>query len=156
MPTVLPSEIAWPVLGRGTRAAPTRTLQHLLSAHGYAVAVDGDFGVSTESSVRAFQADHRLTVDGRAGPETWRGLIITVKRNSRGDAVRGVQQEAVNRDGSDVPSLVIDGDFGPRTEQFVRGYQAALRESFPHEGVAVDGVVGPLTWKALVSGFLHL
>ena len=70
--------------------------------------------------------------------------------------MRGVQQEAVNRDGSDVPSLVIDGDFGPRTEQFVRGYQAALRESFPHEGVIVDGVVGPLTWKALVSGFLHL
>ena len=156
MPTVLPSEIAWPVLGRGSRAASTRTLQHLLCAHGYAVAVDGDFGGATESSVRAFQADHRLTVDGRAAAEAWRALIITVKRNSRGDAVRGVQQEAVNRDGSDVPSLVIDGDFGPRTEQFVRGYQAALRESFPHEGVVVDGVVGPLTWKALVSGFLHL
>jgi peptidoglycan hydrolase-like protein with peptidoglycan-binding domain len=158
MTTVLRFEasIPWPVLEFGMDAPQAKTLQYLLRAHGYEVAPDGLYSADTESAVRAFQADHRLAVDGVAGSETWRALIITVKRNSRGDTVRGVQQEAVNRDGSDVPSLVIDGVFGPKTEQFVRGYQAALRESFPHDGVVVDGVVGPITWRALVSGFVHL
>jgi peptidoglycan hydrolase-like protein with peptidoglycan-binding domain len=158
MTTVLPFEtsLPWPVLERGTRLAQAKTLQYLLRAHGYAVSPDGVFGQATETAVRAFQADHRLAVDGAAGPATWRALIIRVKLNSRGDAVRGVQQEAVNRDGSDVPSLVIDGVFGPRTDQFVRGYQASLRATFPHDGVVVDGVVGPTTWRALVNGFVHL
>lgn len=158
MTTVLRFETAtqWPVLELGTRVPQTKTLQYLLLAHGYGVTPDGAYSAGTESAVRAFQADHRLVVDGVAGSQTWRALIISVKRNSRGEMVRGVQHEAVNRDSSDVPSLVIDGQFGPKTEQFVRGYQAALRESFPHDGVVVDGVVGPTTWRALVSGFVHL
>ena len=158
MMTVLPFEtsLPWPVLERGTSLPQARTLQYLLRAHGYAVTPDGDFASGTETAVRAFQADNRLTVDGIVGGETWRALIIRVKLQSRGDAVRGVQQEAVNRDGSDVPSLVIDGVFGPRTEQFVRGYQAALGAAFPDEGVVADGIVGPITWRALVNGFLHL
>jgi peptidoglycan hydrolase-like protein with peptidoglycan-binding domain len=41
----------------------------------------------------------------------------------------------------------IDGIFGPQTEQAVRGFQDAL-------DITVDGVVGPVTWRALVSGML--
>jgi peptidoglycan hydrolase-like protein with peptidoglycan-binding domain len=45
------------------------------------------------------------------------------------------------------PPVQIDGIFGPRTDGFVRGFQSAL-------GIASDGIVGPLTWRALVSGML--
>jgi peptidoglycan hydrolase-like protein with peptidoglycan-binding domain len=37
-----------------------------------------------------------------------------------------------------------DGDFGPRTEAAVRGYQEA-------NGLRVDGIVGPETWGSLVQ-----
>jgi peptidoglycan hydrolase-like protein with peptidoglycan-binding domain len=41
----------------------------------------------------------------------------------------------------------VDGIFGPRTDGFIRGFQSAL-------GIASDGIVGPVTWRALVSGML--
>jgi peptidoglycan hydrolase-like protein with peptidoglycan-binding domain len=41
----------------------------------------------------------------------------------------------------------IDGIFGPETDAAVRGFQQALQ-------IAVDGIVGPITWRALVSGML--
>jgi hypothetical protein len=35
----------------------------------------------------------------------------------------------------------------PKTNEAVRGFQQAL-------GLSVDGIVGPLTWRALVSAML--
>jgi peptidoglycan hydrolase-like protein with peptidoglycan-binding domain len=46
----------------------------------------------------------------------------------------------------------IDGAFGPQTDAAVRGFQHALSLDIP--SVAVDGIVGPITWQALVSGLL--
>jgi hypothetical protein len=34
----------------------------------------------------------------------------------------------------------------------VRGFQDALHQDIP--SVTVDGIVGPVTWRALVSGML--
>lgn len=141
----------WPVTRRGANGHPVRTLQQLLRAHGHGVAVDGAFGPATEASVRAVQTSRGLTADGVAGPQTWPALIVTVRRGSHGDAVRGVQEEFRFRDLSGDPSqgIQVDGVFGPRTEQAVRGFQQAL-------AIAVDGIVGPVTWQALVSGMLAL
>jgi peptidoglycan hydrolase-like protein with peptidoglycan-binding domain len=74
---------------------------------------------------------------------------VQVRRGSRGDAVKGVQEEFQFRNLSGDPNqgLQIDGIFGPLTDQAVRGFQDAL-------GIGVDGIVGPLTWRALVSGML--
>jgi len=71
-----------------------------------------------------------------------------------GDAVKGVQEEFQFRNLSDDPSkgLRIDGMFGPATEASVRGFQQALSLDIP--SVTVDGIVGPITWQALVSGML--
>ena len=141
--------LPWPVVRRGARDHPVRTLQRLLRAHNHSVAVDGVFAVRTEAAIRAFQASGGLAVDGVVGRQTWQALILTVRRGSRGDAVRAVQEEFQFRNLSGDPSrgVRIDGIFGPQTEAAVRGFQQAA-------ALTVDGVVGPLTWRALVSGML--
>jgi len=143
--TILP----WPVVRRGARDHPVRTLQHLLRARGQSVTVDGDFGPATEAAVRAFQGSHGLGVDGIVGNQTWPALIVQIRRRDTGEGVRGVQEEFQfrNLSGDPTKGVQIDGIFGPKTDAAVRGFQEAL-------GVAVDGIVGPTTWRALVSGML--
>ena len=144
----------YPLVRKGDRDHPVRTLQDLLRQHGHTVAVDGIFGPLTDAAVRAFQQAKHLAVDGIVGPKTWGALVVTVKRGSTGDAVRGVQEEFQfrNRSGDPSKGLAVDGIFGPKTEAAVRGFQQALHADIP--SVAVDGIVGPVTWQALVSGML--
>ncbi len=142
----------WPLVRQGDKEHPVHTLQHLLRARGHSVAVDGIFGPATDAAVRAFQGQRGLAVDGIVGPNTWRALIVTVRRGSTGDAVRGVQEEFQFRNLSGDPSqgLQVDGIFGPETEAAVRAFQQALHQDVP--SVTVDGIVGPVTWQGLVSG----
>ena len=146
----------WPLVRQGDQQHPVQTLQHLLRARGHPVAVDGIFGPNTDSAVRAFQQQKNLSVDGVVGPNTWSALIVQVQQGSQGDAVRGVQEEFQFRNLSGDPStgLQVDGIFGRKTDAAVRGFQQALHADIP--SVAVDGIVGPITWRALVSGMLSL
>ena len=68
------------------------------------------------------------------------------------DAVRGVQEEFQFRSGEPGKGLTVDGIFGPQTDSTVRGFRHALSLDIP--SVTVDGIVGPVTWQALVSGML--
>jgi peptidoglycan hydrolase-like protein with peptidoglycan-binding domain len=113
------------------------------------VAVDGIFGAQTESAVRAFQHSAGVAADGIVGPQTWAKLIVQVKLGSTGEAVRGVQEVMKFHDlsGGAAPPIHVDGIFGPQTDQWVRGFQTAV-------GTVSDGVVGPITWRAMVSGML--
>ena len=139
----------FPLVKRPTNIFPVRPLQQLLRARGQTVAVDGSFGPQTEAAVRAFQGSRGLAADGIVGPQTWSRLVVQVKKGSTGDAVRGVQEVMKFHDQSDGegPPIHVDGSFGPRTDQFVRGFQTAV-------GTPSDGIVGPITWRALVSGML--
>jgi peptidoglycan hydrolase-like protein with peptidoglycan-binding domain len=143
------SILPWPLVRRGDEGHPVRTLQDLLRAHHQGVTVDGVFGPRTEEAVKAVQHAAGLAADGIVGPQTWPRLIVTVRHGSQGDAVRGVQEEFQFRNLSGDPSkgLAVDGIFGTRTEEAVRGFQQAL-------GITADGIVGPVTWRALVSGML--
>src|ERR1041385_8390181 len=118
---------SWPVVKSGSNGHPIKTLQYLLRASGHSVAVDGVFGPNTEAAVKAFQASHGVAADGIVGPVTWVDLVVQVKRGSQGDAVRGVQEEFQFRNLSGDPSkgLQVDGDFGPKTDSAVRGFQQA-------------------------------
>ena len=139
----------WPLTKKGDAEHPVQTLQHLLRAHEHNVTLDGKFGAKTEAAVKAFQQERRLTVDGKVGPKTWAAIVITVKKGSKGEAVRGVQEEFQfrNLSGDPAQGVQIDGIFGPLTDAAVRGFQEALE-------IDVDGIVGPITWRALVSGML--
>ncbi len=139
----------FPLVRRGDRVFPVRALQRLLCARNHDVAVDGIFGPRTESAVKAFQQEKGLANDGIVGPATWSRLIVQVQRGSTGDAVRAVQEVIKFHDQSDGEGtpVHVDGILGPRTDAFVRGFQTAV-------GAASDGVVGPITWRALVSGML--
>jgi peptidoglycan hydrolase-like protein with peptidoglycan-binding domain len=144
----------WPVVQIGHHGHPVEALQFLLRARGHQLTVDGAFGPLTAAAAKAFQTSKGLTSDGVINPQTWMALVIQVKRGDRGDAVRGVQQEFQFRNGSGDPNqgLQIDGAFGPQTDATVRGFQHALSLDIP--AVIVDGIVGPITWQALVSGML--
>jgi peptidoglycan hydrolase-like protein with peptidoglycan-binding domain len=149
--TILP----WPLVEQGHSSEhPVRTLQQLLRARGQTLQVDGSFGPQTDAAVRAFQQSKNLAVDGIVGPKTWAALVVTVRKGDKGDAVRGVQEEFAFRAGDPSLALQIDGIFGPKTDEAVRGFQQALASDYPE--VVVDGIVGPITWRALVSGMLSL
>jgi putative chitinase len=62
------------VLRRGTFGEAVSELQQLLSAQGFALAIDGDFGAATELAVMTWQRQHNLTVDGIVGRNTWHSL----------------------------------------------------------------------------------
>jgi len=142
----------WPVVQNGNQGHPIRTLQFLLRARGHNLTVDGMFGPATEAAVKAFQSNKGMTANGITSAQTWSSLIIQVKKGSSGDAVRGVQEEFQFRAGEPGKGLKVDGIFGPQTDGTVRGFQHALSLDIP--AVVVDGIVGPVTWQALVSGML--
>jgi peptidoglycan hydrolase-like protein with peptidoglycan-binding domain len=142
--------LPWPLVKEAPNEIfPVRTLQDLLRARGHSVAVDGIFGPLTEAAVKAFQQSNGLAADGIVGPLTWPKLIVQVQKGSTGDAVRGVQEVMRFHDqsGGEGEPILVDGIFGPQTDHWVRGFQNAV-------DIDVDGIVGPITWRALVSGML--
>ena len=66
--------------------------------------------------------------------------VQTLRRGSRGSGVRWLQRELVSHG----YHLLVDGIYGPKTEQAVRDFQQAA-------GLKCDGLVGPLTRNALLK-----
>jgi murein L,D-transpeptidase YcbB/YkuD len=143
----------WPILkeGRNSLWPPVtiRSLQYLLKAHGATLAVDGRFGSKTKAAVIAFQRAHKLPTSGVVRAQTWRALVVTVKRGSTGPAVRAVQDQINFRNNKNGHTLTVDGVFGRKTEAAVRAFQRAMSAQVP--GFVVDGIAGKQTWQALVT-----
>jgi peptidoglycan hydrolase-like protein with peptidoglycan-binding domain len=76
---------------------------------------------------------------------------LLLKKGSKGDAVRALQtliRQGQTLDGASSESLiVVDGDFGQKTESFIRTLQKAL-------GVVVDGIVGKQTIASLEAALV--
>lgn len=131
--------------GRADAAA----LQVAMRALGlYRSTIDGIAGPLTRNAVRTFQRRRGLQVDGIAGPRTRRAL------GRRGGPRLGSRPMRTGKRGWDVAALQFllssrgygpggfDGGFGPNTEAAVRRYQSAA-------GLAVDGIAGSMTLRAL-------
>jgi peptidoglycan hydrolase-like protein with peptidoglycan-binding domain len=138
----------------GAAAAPaavdpyTAGTQVALRAHGlYRGPIDGIRGPQTGKAVRKFQRHHRLQVDGVVGPRT-RAKLGKLGRPLLGR--RLVRRGMVGLDVSMVQFLLtrrgvrvgVDGIFGRNTLGAVRRFQNK-------RGLASDGLVGPMTTRAL-------
>ncbi|MEP0887539.1 MULTISPECIES: peptidoglycan-binding protein [unclassified Leptolyngbya] len=123
-------------------------LQELLSAHGYPLKSDGEYGWRTEAAVRAFQREHRLRVDGMVGPETWAMLTTAVKAG-----IRTLRQGHRGRDVRDLQGLLQvhnfmvhrNGFFDDQTQQAVNTFKK-------RHNLRTDGTVCPVTWTLLRAG----
>lgn len=60
-----------PLLIQGDTGDSVRKLQTRLNVWGLKLLVDGIFAGETETAIRTFQTQHKLTVDGVVGPATW-------------------------------------------------------------------------------------
>ena len=137
---------------------------------------DGNFSVDTEAAVRAFQRTFRLTEDGIIGNATWyrtERIYNAVKRlnelTSEGISLSEVTAQyngslSEGDSGSDVinvqyllsylsaffnflPSIAVDGLYGPSTAAAVRAFQEAY-------ALPVTGEVDLPTWDALWRTYL--
>ncbi|MGD1869323.1 MAG: N-acetylmuramidase domain-containing protein [Neomegalonema sp.] len=77
-------------------------------------------------------------IGGAYRERSGRSSFIVLSINSEGPAVQELQ-ELLGRAGY---SVTVDGFFGTRTQQAVKAFQGASK-------LAVDGVVGRMTWDAL-------
>ncbi len=128
-------------------------IQTKLVALGYKIGSsgpDGVFGQKTEEAIRKFQKDRNINVDGIVGPDTWQKLVEasyhlgdrTLYLHSpflRGDDIHKLQT-ILNSMGFNCG--MIDGIFGPKTEESVREFQKST-------GIQSDGIVGTSTIQAL-------
>lgn len=108
--------------------------------------IDGIYGVATRQSVRDFQADNNLFVDGEAGPGTLKKMdelmtTILVQQGDTGSLVRRIQEQLNEQEGTNL-SIEVDGVFGQETEDAVRQFQEANEQK-------VDGIAGPVTMNLL-------
>ena len=137
---------------------------------------DGLFDVATEDAVREFQRIFNLDVDGVIGKGTWyrvqflyntvkrlgeldsEGLLISdvsrqytteLKEGDSGENVRVVQfyLNFIAEFNNEIPTVAIDGIFGPATAEAVRAFQRSV-------GLEVDGIVDKETWDKIYEEYL--
>lgn len=139
------------------------------------VSIDGIFGTSTTSAVRAAQREFGLTPDGVVGEETWKriydayiGIVATIplqytegnvipfpgvflRIGVEDDAVRILQEYLNYISGfiSEIPSVNPTGYFGTRTQEAVTAFQN-------YYGIEPTGVVGPVTWGGITRLYTDL
>jgi len=86
IPSPVTCIVSLPQLKKSATGSAVKNAQNLLIAKGYSCGgkvtasketADGDFGPTTEQSVKAFQAQARLAADGIIGAATWKALLTT-------------------------------------------------------------------------------
>ena len=165
----------------GSRGEDVRIMQEYLNALSSLfpsiprVTADGVFGAQTESAVMAFQRQFGMTIDGIIGPSTWAAIVreynflptvpppepppepgpvfpgTALRVGSRGEDVRIMQTylNALSSVYPSIPRITADGIFGTQTENAVRAFQRQF-------GLNPDGIIGVITWNAIVAQYNRL
>lgn len=140
------------ILRRGSQGPEVERLQEELVDIGYLTRAQkqsgpGKFGPLTETALKNFQKDNHLDTTGvydEATQAAFRQLNEGVKRGSRGNVVRGLQDRLVAlglMTTTDVMSGL--GVFGPRTEAALQVFQGS-------HGIDKTGVLTDATYQALL------
>lgn len=159
----------------GFTGLDVRLVQKRLQELGYYTgSIDGDFGLSTDKAVKAFQKANGLTADGKIGPKTKEILdsskAITAKQAAAGASAKTTAQAKatatpdLSRDyylqmgsaGTKVRTLQqrliqLGWMQGKATGTFDAATQAAVKAFQKKADLWDDGVAGPGTLKVLYS-----
>lgn len=168
----LPETVPTETIRLGAEGENVKIAQYLLAVIGafydeiLPLKITGGYYSETEESVRSFQRQFNLTVDGIIGPRTWSKLIevyktlepyildssgkfikysgYALKKGKKGESVRLIQTwlDAINSKYPFIPAVTVDGIFGDRTRDSVMIFQRWV-------GLVDDGIVGKLTWDKL-------
>lgn len=130
--------------GRGVKMLQEALMQFTIALPSGA---DGSYGPETKQGVQTFQQHNAILDNGIAGAVTFDTLdkalnTYYLEPGSSGTiygSVTRMVQSQLNEVGF---SLVVDGSYGPATEQAVRTFQE-------QEGLTVNGVAGPRTMNRL-------
>ncbi len=132
--------------------------------------LNGVFDEKTEQTVREFQAQQGLNIDGIVGRQTWNALLTVYDRTissippqymvstdeiypgkflalgQSGREVKILQEFLVQaaQNMPEIPAVEVTGNYDAQTEAAIRVVQAM-------EDLPQNGVTGPLTWNAVVS-----
>ena len=112
--------------------------------------VDGIFGSRTEAAVRRFQEIFDLTPDGIVGKATWYALVRLYTAVTKLSELRsqGQQFYSINWE---YPDPIQEGDTGDKVRhlQYMLSVLSAYIKNIP--SVTVDGIFGPATRDAVVA-----
>jgi peptidoglycan hydrolase-like protein with peptidoglycan-binding domain len=140
--------MAEPVLKKGSSDPAVRDLQVALKALGHDPGpIDGVFGQTTDTAVKAFQQEREIPVDGVVGKVTWINIDEAdqsepaLRLGASGLPVRRAQKR-MSLVGFEVGG--VDGRYGGKTE-------AAVRQLQQQHGITADGVVGHQTWQVIAA-----
>ncbi len=144
-----------PILRRGSEGKTVKNLQERLNILGYKVLIDSVFGIATEAAVKQFQKENGLLVGGIVGVQTWNTLLKATSVPF--EVLQSLPILSFGSVGNDVIRLqnrlndfeiviVVNGIFASTTEVAVKQFQRRF-------GLVADGIVGPLTWNALLHEF---
>ena len=143
-------EVKANIIALGEQSEIVKKYQNRLIALGYLSGeADGNFGLSTQNAIRAFQSRNDQVVDGYLGPDT-RSLMDSenakpfgMRLGEQSDDVKNMQNLLVkygylSRDKA-------SGYFGELTKEAVVAFQSV-------NGLGTDGTVGAKTLQLLQSG----
>ena len=153
------TESGYTLLKEGASGLEVRKLQGRLAELGYyAGGVDGIYGSTTTSAVKAFQRANGLTGDGQAGTQTQTKLYSANAKYAASPVTTANPDQTrtltVGMTGNDVYALqerlielnylsgVADGVFGTETQSALMAFQS-------RNGLTADGTAGASTLKKL-------
>lgn len=153
---VISSSYPGNIIGMGARGDNVLKIQRELIRRGYNVpgGADGQYGSGCRETVKKFQGDNGLEIDGDVGENTWNTLfpLQNQKENSewpRYYIAKGMSDGNVSIIQTRLSNLgysigPIDGIFGENTEEAIKNFQETNH-------LDVDGIVGRDTWNALFN-----